>query len=192
MKTRSLVLVFFSLLMAPVVFAGTYTNCVNSPSLSDGSGGFVAQFVCNFYREPAVYPLFLNSFMTYGGADLGENELIPGYIVWTSDSSDYNNQTMTDPGAFQDVLYFYPNLGGLYSSEVSVYWAAIGFPTVNNMEDLGYLTLPYDPSGVESLTDPNHTYNVDENFPATVPEPSTLIMVLAGGLGTLIVRRRRC
>jgi len=181
--------------MAPVVFAGTYTNCVSRPNVSDGSGGYITGFDCNFYREPAVYPFDLTSFMTNGGASLGENELAPpGYIIWTTDVSDSTNQTLTDPAAFKDILDFDANLGGFASSQVFVYWSAIGFPTVGTIQGQLYDVLPYNPSGVEFYDpgDGNHTFNVDENFPATVPEPSTLIMVLAAGLGTLIVRRRRC
>lgn len=198
MKTRSLVLVFFSLLMAQAVFAGVITNCVSRPNVPDGSGGFITGFDCNFYRE-AVYPFNLTSFITNGGASLSENALVPGYIVWTTDATDVTDQTLTDPGAFQDILDFDANiLAGTGSSQVYLDWAAShggpGFPSVGAMAAEGYLVLPYAPSGVEFFDpgDGNHTFTVDESLPSTVPEPSTLLLVFAAGLGTLIVRRRRC
>src|ERR1039457_2927373 len=117
MKTRSLVLVFFSFLMAQAVFAGPVTNCVSRPNVGDGSGGLITGFDCNFYRE-GVYPFDLTSFITNGGASLGENELVPGYIVWTTNVSDYTNQTLITPSAFQDILDFDANLGGNFSSQV--------------------------------------------------------------------------
>ncbi len=195
MKTWSLVLAFFSLFMAQAVFAGTVSNCVSRPNVSDGSGGYLTGFDCKFYREPAAYPFDLTSFITNGGASLAENALVPGYLVWTTDVSDYTNQTLLDTAAFKDVLDFDANImAGTGSSQVYVYWSAIGFPIVLTMEAAGYLVLPYNPSGVELFNpgDNLHTFTVDETFPPAIPEPSTLLPVLAAGLGTLIVRRRRC
>jgi len=71
MKSRSLVLAFFSLFMAQAVFAGTVSNCVSRSNVSDGSGGYITGFDCNFYHE-AVYPFNLTSFITNGGASLSE------------------------------------------------------------------------------------------------------------------------
>jgi len=179
--------------MAQAVFAGTVSNCVSRPNVSDGSGGYITGFDCNFYHE-AVYPFNLNSFITNGGASLPENALSPGYVVWTTDSLDVTNQTLNDTGAFKDVLDFDANIMlGTGSSQVYVYWSAIGFPAVATMDTAGYLVKLYNPSGVE-LFDPldnEHTFTVNDNLPG-VPEPSTLLLVFAGGLGTLIVRRRRC
>jgi hypothetical protein len=193
MKSRLLVLAFFSLFMAQAVFAGTVSNCVSRPNVSDGSGGYLTGFDCNFYHE-AAYPFNLTSFITNGGASLPENALVPGYVVWSTDASDVTNQTLLDTSAFKDVLDFDANIMlGTGSSQVYVYWSAIGFPTVATMDAAGYLVLPYNASGVELFNpgDNLHTFTVDDNLPG-VPEPSTLLLVFAGGLGTLIVRRRRC
>lgn len=194
MNTRSLGVVFFSLFMAQAVFAGTVSNCVSRPDVSDGNGGFITGFDCNFYHEATVYPFNLTSFITAGGASLGENELVPGYVVWTNNASDVTNQTLLAPGSIMDVLDFDANLGGFASSQVYVDWpGGPAIPSVATMEAAGYLVLPYNASGVEVFNpgDGNHTFTVDDNLP-TVPEPSTLLLVFAGGLGTLIVRRRRC
>ena len=196
MKTRLLVLVVFSLLMAQVVFAGPVTNCVSRPNVSDGSGGFITGFDCNFYHE-GVYPFDLTPYITNGGASLGENELGPGYIVWTTDALDVTNQTLTDPAAFKDILDFDANLGGNFSSQVYVDWpvgqGGPGFPAPATIELQLYLVLPWNPSGVEFFDpgDGNHTFTVNDNLPS-VPEPSTLLLAFTACLGILIVRRRRC
>ena len=194
MKIRSLVLVFFSLLLTQAAFGGPVTNCVSRPNQPDGGGGFITGFDCNFYRE-AVYPFDLTSFITNGGADLGENELVPGYIIWTTDANDVLNNTVTDPAAWKDVLFFDNNLAfGTASSQVFVDWpGGPSFPSSAAVTAAGYFVLPWNPSGVEFFDpgDNNHTFTVNENF-APVPEPSTLVLVFAAGLGTLIVRRRRC
>jgi len=197
MKTRSLVLAFFSLFMAQAVFAGTVSNCVSRPNVSDGSGGYITGFDCNFYHE-AVYPFNLNSFITNGGASLPENALSPGYVVWTTDSLDVTNQTLNDTGAFQDILDFDGNqCAGTCSSQVYLYWSTgqggPGFPSVSTIEanPFGYAVLLWNPSGVNSISpDANHTFTVDDTLPS-VPEPSTLLLVFAGGMGTLALRRRR-
>ena len=190
-----LVLVAFSLLTTQAVFTQT-TTCGNRPNKPDGSRGFIAGFDCKFYRE-AVYPFNLTSYITHGGAipnggaSLSENALMPGYVIWTSDG--------TITGTWMGVLDFDDNiLAGTGSSQVYLDWAAShggpGFPSVGAMAAEGYLVLPYAPSGVEFFDpgDGNHTFTVDESLPSTVPEPSTLLLVFAAGLGTLIVRRRRC
>ena len=183
--------------MAQAAFAGLITNCVSRPDQPDGSGGLISGFDCNFYRE-AAYPFNLTGFVTNGGASLSENALVPGYLVWTTDSTDVTNQTLTDPGAFQDILDFANNiLSGTGSSQADLYWSVgqggSGFPSVATIQAEGYLVLPWNPSGVELYNpgDGNHTFTVDESFP-TVPEPSTLVLALTAGLGALIARRRRC
>ena len=173
MKTRSLGVVFFSLFMAQAVFAGTASNCVSRPNVSDGSGGYFTGFDCNFYHE-AVYPFDLTPYITNGGASLPENALFPGYVVWTTDASDVSSQTLNHPGAIMDVLDFDANImAGTGSSQVYVYWPAIGFPTVATMTAAGYLVLPYNPSGVE-LFDPGdnlHTFIVHDNLPGVLDGP---------------------
>ncbi|MGB7720774.1 MAG: PEP-CTERM sorting domain-containing protein [Bryobacteraceae bacterium] len=185
---------FFLLFMAQAVFAG-YTNCVSRPNVSDGSGGYISGFDCSFYHESGAYVFNLLPFIMNGGASLTENELVPGYIVWTTNASDVANQTLLAPGSIMDVLDFDANLGGFASSQVYVDWpGGPAIPSVATMDAAGYLVLSYNASGVE-LFDPgdgNHTFTVDDSLPGAVPEPSTLLLVFAGGLATLIVRRRRC
>jgi len=193
MKIRLLVLVFSSLLMAQAVFAG-YTNCVSRPDVPDGNGGLISAFDCNFYHESGAYVFNLIPFITYGGASLDENELVPGYIVWTQSAADVRSGILNNPGSIMDVLDFDANLAGNASTQVYLDWPggpAIPSAATMNGDDLVML---YNPSGVE-LFDPgdgNHTYTVYDSLPGAVPEPSTLLLVFAGGLATLMVRRRRC
>ena len=68
------------------------------------------------------------------------------------------------------------------------------FPSLAQVNSVGYLLQQWQANGVE-LFDPGdglHTYTVYDNLPGAVPEPSTLLLVFAGGLATLMVRRRRC
>ena len=194
MKTRSLVLAFFSLFMAQAVFAGVVSNCVSRLNTPDGSGGYITGFDCNFYHVATDYPPFdLTTYIEHGGASLGENELNPGYVVWTTLASDVNTGILTNSADIMDVLDFDANLGGFASSQVYLYWP--GGPAIPSLATMNGddLVLLYNASGVELFNpgDGNHTFTVDDNLPA-VPEPSTLLLVFAGGLGTLIVRRRRC
>jgi hypothetical protein len=194
MKSRSLVLAFFSLFMAQAVFAG-YTNCVSRPNTPDGSGGYISGFDCNFYHESGAYVFNLLPYIMNGSASLTENELIPGYIVWTTSTADVGTGILNNPGSIMDVLDFDANLGGNYSTQVYLDWpGGPAIPSVATMALVGYDVLLYNASGVE-LFDPgdgNHTYTVHDSLPGSVPEPSTLLLVFAGGLATLIVRRRRC
>jgi hypothetical protein len=186
-------LAFFSLFMAQAVFAGIVSNCVSRANVSDGSGGYITGFDCNFYHVATDYVFNLAPYITFGGASLGENELVPGYIVWTTNAADVLSGILNNPGSIMDVLDFDANLGGFASSQVYVDWPggpAIPSPATMNGDDL---VLLYNASGVELFNpgDGNHTFTVYDSLPA-VPEPSTLLLVFAGGLGTLIVRRRRC
>ena len=202
MKTRLLVLAFFLLFMAQAGFAGTATNCVGLPSVPDSSGGpDWSSFNCDFYHE-AVYPFnFTTLEAVAGGALYAKNELGAGYVIWTTATDDVGKlssqgDVLTNPGAVRDILDFDDNLNG-GSSQVILYWPATGFPTAAAMtaDPLGggWETLLWDPSGVQVLQpDAFHTFTVHDSLPGAVPEPSTLLLVLAGGLGTLIVRRRRC
>ena len=162
-------------------------------NVSDGSGGYITGFDCTFYHEVSAYPFDLTPFITFGGASLAENELVPGYVVWTTSTADVGSGILNHPGDIMDVLDFDANLAGNASTQVYLDWPggpAIPSAATMNGDDLVML---YNPSGVE-LFDPldnEHTFTVDDNLPA-VPEPSTLLLVFAGGLGTLIVRRRRC
>src|ERR1017187_3774558 len=119
MKMRSVLLVVFSVLSAHSAF-GAATSCTNRPTVSDGSGGFFTRFDCTFFREP-VYPFDLTPYITYDVPSfVAENYLVPGYVVFTTDSTDVLNQTLTDPAAFKDVLSFNPNqLAGTASSQVT-------------------------------------------------------------------------
>jgi hypothetical protein len=171
MNTRSLGVVFFSLFMAQAVFAGNASKCVSRPNVGDGSGGYITGFDCNFYHE-AVYPFDLTSFITFGGALLGENELMPGYIVWTTSADDVNSGHLDHPGSIMDVLDFDANLVGPASSQVYVYWPGDpAIPIVAAMPPADYLVLPYNPSGVEFFDpgDGNHTFTVYDYFPLDGP-----------------------
>jgi len=168
MKTRSLVLIAFSVLMTQAVFA--QTTCVSRPNLPDGTGGYISGFDCSLYRE-AVYPFNLTGYITNGGASLSENAIVPGYIVFTTDATDVAGQTLNDPGAFQDILDFVPNqCAGTCSTEVSLFWPAIGFPSVAAIQAGGYLVLLWKPSGVEMWDpDANHTYTIFDSFGLLLP-----------------------
>jgi hypothetical protein len=151
--------------MAQAVFAGTFSNCVSRANVGDGSGGYITGFDCTFYHEVSAYPFDLTPYITNGGASLAENELVPGYIIWTSDG--------TIGGTWMDVLDFNANLGGYYSSQVLLYWlGGPSFPSLATVSAAGYLVLPYNPSGVE-LFDPDghHTYTVDDYLPGVLDGP---------------------
>ena len=190
MKTRSLGVVFFSLFMAQAVFAGTASNCVSRPNVSDGSGGYFTGFDCNFYHE-AVYPFDLTPYITNGGASLPENALFPGYVVWTTDASDVAGQTLTNPGSIMDVLDFDANLGGPASSQVYVDWpGGPAIPSVATMTAAGYLVLLYNPSGVEFFDpgDGHHTFTVHDYLPAVSLDGPFLVSYAANpGAGESII-----
>jgi hypothetical protein len=165
--------------------AATFSNCVSRANVSDGSGGYVTGFDCNFYHQATGYPFNLTPFITFGGASLGENELTPGYVVWTTNASDVATQTLNNPGSIMDVLDFDANLGGNFSSQVYVYWpGGPAVPSVATMALVGYEVLLYNPLGVE-LYDPgdgNHTFTVDDNV-SPGPAESYINMINTGANG---------
>jgi hypothetical protein len=135
----------------------------------------------------------LTPFETAGGASLVNNIVGAGYVVWSSDPTDVTNQTLNDPGAIKDVLYFVDNGSGL-STSVNVDWpgapAADAIPSVGAIEAEGFLVLPWNPSGVEVFnssngTDPNHAYTVYESAPPTLSKAFGQLSVFTGSTATL-------
>jgi hypothetical protein len=194
MKIRALVLLFFCFLMAQTAFGDILTGCVDGPNLSDGSGGFFAQYSCTLYREPGVYPFSLEPYFDVPAADIPENYLGPGYIVFSSDATDVTNQTLTDPAAFQDILFFNNDVAaGTLSDEVQLYWSGSGFPSAGTISSfLGggdYSVLPWSRSGTQVFTS---SISPDVSFTVIdTPEPTSFLLLFTAGLGALIVRRRR-
>jgi hypothetical protein len=197
MKIRALVILFFCFLMAQTAFGDILTGCVNGPDLSDGSGGYFAQYSCTLYREPGVYPFSLEPYFDVPPAtpaDIPENYLGPGYVVFSSDATDVTNQTLTDPAAFQDILFFNNDVAaGTLSDEVQLYWSGTGFPSPSTIGSFfgggDYLVLPWSPSGTQVFTasiSPDVSFTVIDT-----PEPSSFLLLFTAGLGALIVRRRR-
>lgn len=196
MKIRSLVLAPLALLVAHSAFAGTACTDRSTSPIPDGSGGFFTQFDCTFYWQN-VYPFNLTPYIdqTVPSADYPENYLVPGYLVFSTSSTDVTNQTLTTPAAFQDILYFVPNVAaGTGSAEVILYWPTAsggpGFPTVSAITAGGFLVEPEVAGGIETYNpgDGNHTFTINQS--SGVPEPSTLLMGLTASIGLLIARRR--
>jgi hypothetical protein len=206
MKIRALVLVSLCFLMAQMAF-GDSTGCVSAgPNVSDGSGGYFVQYSCTLYWEPSAYPLSLETIWDSSlpsadiPADIPENYIGPGYIIFSSDPTDVAGQTLTDPGDFQDILFFDNDVAaGTASDEVQLYWSGTGFPSPSTIESFfgggDFEVLAWNPSGTEVFSintspQPAVTFTVQEGV-APVPEPSAFLMVFTAGLGALIVRRRR-
>jgi hypothetical protein len=127
-------------------------------------------------------------------ADIPENYLGPGYIVFSSDATDVTNQTLTDPAAFQDILFFNNDVAaGTLSDEVQLYWSGSGFPSAGTISSfLGggdYSVLPWSRSGTQVFTS---SISPDVSFTVIdTPEPTSFLLLFTAGLGALIVRRRR-
>jgi hypothetical protein len=195
MKIKSAFLICFFVLIVHAAF-GNVSGCTNGPNFADGSGGYFAQYSCTLYREPSSYTLSLEPYFDVPAASVSENYIVPGYVVFSSDATDVTNNTLNDTAAFHDVLYFAPDVAaGTASDEVQLFWSNTGFPSVGNMQALGYEVLAYNPSGTDFLSlsaPPDQNVNFTVQSPV-VPEPSYLPMLLLGftaGLGVLIVRRR--
>jgi hypothetical protein len=216
MKLRLGLAVFFSVLLTQAVFGGSM--CTNTgTTLVIGSPTYALQsYDCNFYREPAVDPFSLTSIQTDPGypgdgslltANKSNNYLGPGYEVWVDPTLD-PTLDITDVAAWKDILFISPNENCspcASSDQVYVYWdpAQAGYPalsdilTPSNINLVGqYNVDPWSSGGEQTFTlnlaDNTINFNVFDSAPAgPVPEPSTLLLVIAGGLGTVIVRRRR-
>ena len=197
MKIRSLVVIFFGVLMAQSAFAGPFlTGCVDGPNDT-----FFAQYACTLYHEAGAYPLSLEPYFDVPSIDIAANYLGPGYIIFTTDHSDVVGQSLTDPGAFQDILFFDNDVAlGTASDEVQLYWSGTGFPSTTTIStffgggDFLVLDANNGGAGVDVFTQsssPSVVFTVDDNLPASVPEPSTLVMVFSAGVGALLLRRRR-
>ena len=175
------------------------TSCTNGPNVDDGSGGAFASGTCDFYREASAYPFDLTNFLTNNGtAPLAENYLTPGYIVFTTDSTEVTTQVGSDPSAWQDVLFFEDTYPGVpASTAVDLYWGAslpslatVDAFTTDSTPGDGVFYIQWDPSGINTLAFTNISYTVHDT-----PEPSTVFMtfVLMAVIGLVagVNRKRR-
>jgi len=202
MKRSLFLVVLFVLALAPLSFGGTLDSCTATAPAGDGSGGFFSTGNCNFYQDPGVYPFDLTTIINSAGTPYtAENYISPGYIVFTSDMTEVNNQSASDPAAWLDVLYFpgdqLPDSGGFDGSDEAILLWGASMPTANMVNSY---TVPngnfgesfvYDTTGIATLSgNINFTVN-DFPSPVTVPEPSTILMMAGAGLAFFAVRRRR-
>jgi hypothetical protein len=217
MKLRLGLAVFFSVLLTQAVFGGSMCTNTGTTYVLAATSYALQSYDCNFYREPAVDPFSLTSIQTdpfYPGdgttlaLNLENNWLGIGYVVWVDPIAD-PSLDITDVAAWKDILFISPNQlcsPCAASDQVYVYWdpAQAGYPALTDITSPANPNLagqnevlPWDSVGPQTFTEnpnPDTTINFnifDTTPPGPVPEPSTLLLVIAGGLGTMIVRRRR-